>query len=37
MTHKVRTDKYHDVVRMSAGWRIERRMVVPRRARPGRA
>ncbi len=35
---RVRSGEYHDdVVRTSAGWRIERRTVVPRRGRPGRA
>jgi 3-phenylpropionate/cinnamic acid dioxygenase small subunit len=35
---RARTGEYHDdVVRTPAGWRIERRTVVPRRARPGRA
>jgi len=35
---RVRTGEYHDdIVHTTAGWRIERRTVVPRRARPGRA
>ncbi|HEY5024216.1 MAG TPA: nuclear transport factor 2 family protein [Acidimicrobiales bacterium] len=35
---RVRTGEYHDdVVHTTSGWRIERRTVVPRRARPGRA
>ena len=36
--NRVRTGEYHDdVVQTPAGWRIERRTVVPRRARPGQA
>jgi 3-phenylpropionate/cinnamic acid dioxygenase small subunit len=35
---RARSGEYHDdVVRTAEGWRIERRTVVPRRARPGRA
>ena len=35
---RARTGEYHDdVVHTAEGWRIERRVVVPRRARPGRA
>ena len=35
---RARTGEYHDdVVLTPEGWRIERRVVVPRRARPGRA
>ena len=35
---RTRSGEYHDdVVRTAEGWRIERRTVVPRRARPGRA
>jgi 3-phenylpropionate/cinnamic acid dioxygenase small subunit len=35
---RVRSGEYHDdVVRIDEGWRIARRTVVPRRARPGRA
>jgi 3-phenylpropionate/cinnamic acid dioxygenase small subunit len=35
---KSRTGEYHDdVVHTPEGWRIERRVVVPRRARPERA
>jgi 3-phenylpropionate/cinnamic acid dioxygenase small subunit len=35
---RARTGEYHDdVVLTSVGWRLERRAVVPRRARPGRA
>lgn len=35
---RARSGEYHDaVVHTAEGWRIERRTVVPRRARPGRA
>jgi 3-phenylpropionate/cinnamic acid dioxygenase small subunit len=35
---RARSGEYHDdVVLTSVGWRLERRTVVPRRARPGRA